>query len=94
MSKTVTTKTSSIGKKIVWFVPKPSNSRTVKVVTSIQTPIPTVATITASDDEEVVIVTKDDEVILTKDVVENLLHDTSYEEEFNNDWLQANLLAL
>ena len=62
---------NTIGKKAAWFVAKPTNSSSKKVVTPIQKPAPVVATICVQDDE-VVLVTKDNRVMLTEDEIGNL----------------------
>ena len=56
--------------------------------------MPPISMIGAQDDEEVVIVTRDNEVTLTEDEVENLFQDASTEEELGTEWLQAILQAL
>ena len=60
--KVVTLKDPAIGRKTVWFVPKCTNSSSTKIVTSILKLMSNVATIDIQDDDDVVIVAKDDEV--------------------------------
>ena len=92
--QSVTTKVSAIGKKMVQFVPKTTNSSSMKAVISAWKPTPTVATTDVLNYEEVVIVTEDDEVTLTEDEIGNPFQDTSSEEELGAGWLQANVDAL
>ena len=63
------TKTSAICKKTISFVPKTTNSNSIKTVTSLQKLTCTIATTSVWDDEEVVIMTKDDKVSLTQDEI-------------------------
>ena len=70
--KTVTTNMTVIGKKPVQFVPKTTNSSSTKAMRSIQNLTHTVATVDVKDDEEIVIVSENDEVILTEDEIGNI----------------------
>ena len=67
--KSETTKTSVNGKKTASFIPKITNSMSMKTVTSTQKQMLTVATIYVQRDEEVVIRTEDDKVTLTDDKI-------------------------
>ena len=46
------------------------------------------------DDEEIFVVTKDDDITLTEYEIGNLTQDTSSEEECGAEWIEANLEAL
>ena len=83
--KVVTTKTSATGKKTGLFAPKTTPSSPVKTVTPVQKSTPIVATTDVQNGEEVIIVTEDDEVTLTKDYSGNLFQDTYCENELSND---------
>ena len=83
--KAVATKSSSIGKKTLWFMTKIIPNRSTNTVTPVQKLAPTVATINVQDDKEVVIVTEDNEVTFTKDEIGNLFQCTSSEEELGNE---------
>ena len=71
-SVTLTTKTSAIDNETVQFMPKPANRSFMKAVTLTQKLSTTVAAIDVQDDEEVVIVTEDDQLTLTEDEIGNL----------------------
>ena len=90
--KTVTPKTSTIGKKTVLFAPKTTPSTSIKTVTPVQKLTPTVAT-TDVQDYDVVIMTEDNEVTLMEDEIGNLFQDT-YSQELVTELLLENLQAL
>ena len=75
-------------------MPKPTNSRSMMAVESIQKLTPTVAITYVQDDKEVVLVTEGKKVALTKDEIENLFQDTSSKEECSNECLQVYFWAL
>ena len=67
----------AISKMTVHFTPKTTSSSPIKKVTPVQKLTPTLATINVQDHKEVVIVTEDDDIILTEDEIGNLFQDTS-----------------
>ena len=87
----MTSKSSSISKRTLWFAPKTTTSHHAKTVMLVQKPTHTITTFDVQDDEEVVIVAANNEVDLTDDEFRNHFQDTSSSHKFGNVWLKASL---
>ena len=76
----MTTEAPTIGKETVWFAPKTTPSRPVKTMMPVQNLIPTITAFDVQDDEDIFIVTGNDEIAWREDEIGNLLQYTSSED--------------